>query len=143
MTTTSNEHGERFLHLINLDGIDKTFHIYENGQPLFEGNEITLRSRDGLILPLNVSLGDTKILYSTAEITGFSKNSISFRINKPGGIIALETNRKILPSNDYVIERKEEKIQVIRSKMQFATGEIKIEFAHYPQAGSPKNRAGD
>jgi len=128
MTTTSNEHGERFLHLINLDGIDKTFHIYENGQPLFEGNEITLRSRDGLILPLNVSLGDTKILYSTAEITGFSKNSISFRINKPGGIIALETNRKILPSNDYVIERKEEKIQVIRSKMQFATGEIKIEL---------------
>ena len=128
MTMTSNEHGERFLHLINLDGIDKTFHIYENGQPLFEGNEITLRSRDGLILPLNVSLGDTKILYSTAEITGFSKNSISFRINKPGGIIALETNRKILPSNDYVIERKEEKIQVIRSKMQFATGEIKIEL---------------
>lgn len=128
MTTTSNEHGERFLHLINLDGIDKTFHIYENGQPLFEGNEITLRSRDGLILPLNVSLGDTKILYSTAEITGFSKNSISFRINKPGGIIALETNCKILPSNDYVIERKEEKIQVIRSKMQFATGEIKIEL---------------
>ncbi|HRV37228.1 MAG TPA: beta-galactosidase [Fervidobacterium sp.] len=128
MTTTSNEHGERFLHLINLDGIDKTFHIYENGQPLFEGNEITLRSRDGLILPLNVSLGDTKILYSTAEITGFSENSISFRINKPGDIIALETNRKILPSNDYVIERKEEKLQVIRSKMQFATGEIKIEL---------------
>lgn len=128
MTTTSNENGERFLHLINLDGIDKTFHIYENGQPLFEGNEITLRSRDGLILPLNVSLGDTKILYSTAEITGFSENSISFRINKPGDIIALETNRKILPSNDYVIERKEEKLQVIRSKMQFATGEIKIEL---------------
>ncbi len=128
MTTTSNESGERFLHLINLDGIDKTFHIYENSQPLFEGNEITLHSREGLILPLNVSLGDTKILYSTAEITGFSKNSISFRINNPGDIIALKTNRKILPSNDYVIERKGEKIQVIRSKMQFLTGEMKIEL---------------
>jgi beta-galactosidase len=128
MTTTSNENGDRFLHLINLDGIDKAFHIYENGRPLFEGNEILLHSRDGLMLPLNVSLGDTKILYSTAEITGFSKNSISFRINKPGDIIALETNRKILPSNDYVIERKEEKIQVIRSKMQFTGGEIKIEL---------------
>ncbi len=128
MTTTSNENGERFLHLINLDDIDKTFHIYENSQPLFEGNEITLHSRDGLILPLNVSLGDTKILYSTAEITGFSKNSISFRINNPGDIIALKTNRKILPNNDYVIERKGEKMQVIRSKMQFLTGEMKIEL---------------
>ena len=128
MTTTSNENGDRFLHLINLDSIDKAFHIYENGRPLFEGNEILLHSRDGLMLPLNVSFENVRVLYSTTEITRISKDTISFRSNKPGDIIALETNRKILPSNDYVIERKEEKIQVIRSKMQFTGGEIKIEL---------------
>ncbi len=128
MTTTSNENGDRFLHLINLDSIDKAFHIYENGRPLFEGNEILLHSRDGLMLPLNVSFENVRVLYSTTEITRISKDTISFRSNKPGDIIVLETNRKILPSNDYVIERKEEKIQVIRSKMQFTGGEIKIEL---------------
>lgn len=126
MTTTSNENRERFLHILNLDGIDKAFHIYENGQPLFEGNEVFLHSRDGLILPLNVSIGDTRILYSTAEITGFSKNSISFRMNKPGDIIVLETEHNVQPSDEYVIERKSEKTLVIRNKMQLIGGEMKI-----------------
>lgn len=126
MTTTSNENGERFLHILNLDGIDKTFHIYENGQPLFEGNEVFLHSRDGLILPLNVSIGDTRVLYSTAEITGFSKNSISFRVNKPGDIVALETEHNVQPSDEYVIERKSEKTLVIRNKMQLIGSEMKI-----------------
>ena len=38
-TSTANEEGERFIHLMNLDGFDKTLKVYSEGEALFGGRD--------------------------------------------------------------------------------------------------------
>ncbi|WP_333688428.1 beta-galactosidase [Methylococcus capsulatus] len=95
MTSTANAAGERFIHLLNLDGFDKRFHLYEDGRPLFDGHEIELRARDGVMLPLTMRFGEVKIEYATAEITAVNPDRIEFRATRRRGVIAVETARKL------------------------------------------------
>lgn len=107
MTSTANQEGERFIHIMNLDGFEKEFHVYEGDIPLFEGIKITLQPREGMMLPLNVTFGDIKIVYSTAEIAGIRENEIEFRLTQPRDVICVATRREILPSNDYIVDKRE------------------------------------
>lgn len=105
MTSTVNKQGERFLHVLNLDGFDKDMHIYEMETKLFDGRKIELHSKDGLMLPINVVFDEVKINYSTAEISDVEKDKLQFRLTQSEDVIALETNRHIVPSDDYVVEK--------------------------------------
>jgi beta-galactosidase len=105
LMTSSAAHGERFLHLLNLDGYDKTIHLSEDDRPLLDGRAITVRSRTGLLLPLNVSFGDLRIAYATAEIREVASDSLTFRLTQAEDLIALETGREVLPSAAYAVER--------------------------------------
>jgi beta-galactosidase len=104
MTTSAAEEGERFLHILNLDGFDKTLHLADNDRPLFDGHPIVLRSRQGLMLPLDVSFGDRRIVYSTAEILEVSADAITFRLTQGQDVIAIESDRSIAPGLDYVVD---------------------------------------
>jgi beta-galactosidase len=106
MTSSASKEGERFLHILNLDGFDKTIHLAENGQSLLGGCAIVLRSKEGLMLPLNVLFGDVRILYATAEVAQVGRNAIEFRLTQPQDVIAIETERQIAPSEDYSLERQ-------------------------------------
>jgi beta-galactosidase len=106
MTTSASPRGERFLHLLNLDGVEKTVHIAENGLDLFGGHSITLGRREGSTLPLSVSFGDIRILYSTAEIARVENQAIEFRLTRERNALALETGREILAGDDYTVERQ-------------------------------------
>jgi beta-galactosidase len=106
MTSTASDGGERFLHVINLDGFEKRLHLTERGEPLLGGREIALRAREAVMLPLNVSLGDVRIVYSSAEITGVEEGAIEFRLTQPQDVIAIETEREIEESSDYSIEKQ-------------------------------------
>jgi beta-galactosidase len=103
MTTVASKEGERFLHLLNLDGLAKQVHVTDAGTALFEGRPVTLGSKEALMLPLNVSFGDVKIAYSTAEISHVENNCIIFRLTSDGDVICLETSRQIAPSEDYEV----------------------------------------
>ena len=116
MTSTASNDGERFLHILNLHGLDKEIHIYDNGCKLFEGRKILLQSKDGVMLPINVCIDDIKISYSTAEIIKVEKNAIKFRLTQKEDVISIETTRKILPSNDYVIKKDGFKSLIISCK---------------------------
>ncbi|HHV55923.1 MAG TPA: glycosyl hydrolase [Firmicutes bacterium] len=116
MTSTATDNGERFLHILNLDGFDKELHIYDNGQVLFGGRKLILKARDGLMLPVNVLLGDVKIAYSTAEIARVDINAIEFRLTQSEDVIALETEREIDPSEEYTVERDGDKWLVVSRK---------------------------
>jgi len=105
MTTTINKTQERFLHILNLDGFDKEMTIFENEKPLFNNRKITLQSKDGVLLPLNVTHHGVTINYSTAEIAMITKNSIQFRLTQKLDIISISTDRSIEESDDFKIEK--------------------------------------
>jgi beta-galactosidase len=106
LTSTAAADGARFLHLLNLDGFDKTFHLTENGQPLFDGRALRLREREGLLLPLNLTIGAGRIVYATAEITAIAAEAMTFRLTQDADVIALETDREIIPCADYALARQ-------------------------------------
>ncbi|PLR99152.1 beta-galactosidase [Bacillus sp. T33-2] len=105
MTSTSNHEGERFIHILNLDGFDKQFRVFENGKALFGGRPITLQSKDGVMLPVNVKYKQGKIAYSTAEITKLGEDAIEFRLTQSQDTIVYETEKDIVPNNNYAIEK--------------------------------------
>ncbi|WNB92649.1 beta-galactosidase [Bacillus sp. NEB1478] len=116
MTSTSNAEGERFLHLLNLDGLDKTFKVYENGEALFDGREVLLQSKDGVMLPLNVDLDGRKIAYSTAEIASISEGSIEFRLTQPEDVIVFEGDLEFSANEHYFVEKKRDGFTKITSR---------------------------
>lgn len=116
MTSTINEQDERFIHMLNLDGFDKELHIIDNNRKLFDGYKIILQSKDALMLPINVTINDTKILYSTAEIIAVLGNSIEFRLTQPEDIIVIATNRKVIANSDYRIEKDNQYIKIVSNK---------------------------
>ncbi|MBE3559292.1 MAG: beta-galactosidase [Ktedonobacteraceae bacterium] len=116
MTSSVSNTGERFLHLLNLDGFDKEFHVIEHGQPLFDGRSLLLRRREGLMLPLNLSIGDARIVYSTAEIVGRAEKSVEFRLTQLEDTIAIAGSRTVAPGQDYTVERRGDLQLVISRK---------------------------
>lgn len=115
MTSTAGPDGERFLHMINLDGFDKTFHMNDNGRPLMGGREFLLRAREGVMLPLNLTIGDRRILYSTAEITGIADDAVSFRLTQPQDVIAFK-DADIRPAPYYTVVKDMDKQLVVSGR---------------------------
>ncbi|CAM2824494.1 beta-galactosidase [Paenibacillus sediminis] len=128
MTSTRNEEGERFIHVLNLDGFDKTFHIYDDGMPLFDGRSLTLGSKEGVMLPVNVTIRDVTILSSTAEVAGSSANEISFRLTQAQDWVLLRTNRPILPSDDYTVEEHEGALRIVSLRHAKIDDRLTIRF---------------
>ncbi|MDR0298962.1 MAG: beta-galactosidase [Streptococcaceae bacterium] len=76
MGTSQNQSREKMLHLYNLDGFEKEFQIFENGQVLFDGGKIRLDSHRALMLPIN----QRGIVWATGEIAqDNSENELIFR----------------------------------------------------------------
>ncbi|WP_370295777.1 beta-galactosidase [Rossellomorea marisflavi] len=107
LTSTGNQQGERFIHLLNLDGLDKGFHLYDGGEKLFHGKKLHLGSKEGLMLPLNLVYDDYTIVSSTAEILDVSGDALTFRLTQPADEIVLKTDKNILTSDDYTVVRKD------------------------------------
>ncbi|MFL5734311.1 MAG: beta-galactosidase [Chloroflexia bacterium] len=116
MTTAASKEGERFLHLLNLDGLAKQVRITDAGTPLFDGRPVALGSREALMLPLNVSFNDIKIIYSTAEIARVEPTAITFRLAGDQDMIALETSKRIAPSDDYEVTRDANRLLITSRK---------------------------
>jgi beta-galactosidase len=102
MTSTVNKNGERLVHILNFDGFDKEFRIYKDGAPLFNGTRIYLPAKQGIILPINLSLNNgVKIVSSTVELTAYDTVSLSFRLTGNHGAVVLDCNRDVKPSPYY------------------------------------------
>lgn len=116
MTSTASKEGERLLHILNLDGFEKKFHVKDMDQYLFDGFKLRLGKKEGVMLPLNLRASNTTILYSTAEVSEISKNSITFRLTQPEDIIAFAAQTDVMPSEDYKIDKQKDKVLVKSSK---------------------------
>lgn len=101
MTNTINPAGEQFFHLINMDDVDKDFVLTLNETAVLPGREIHLPANDALMLPVNVALPFGKILSSSAEISSFSNDHVSFRNTEKSSQIIISTSR-ILENSAYI-----------------------------------------
>jgi beta-galactosidase len=128
LTSSASESGERFLHLLNLDGLDKTIHLTEHGRDLLEGRAFTLRGKDGVLLPLNVSFGDVRIVYATAEVTAVAANALTFRLTQPADVIALDTNREIVPGADYTVEKHGKRTLITSRKHAAVDDQLTVQW---------------
>jgi beta-galactosidase len=128
MTSTATPDGDRFIHLLNLDGFDKEFNIYDNGEKLFDGRKYTLNNKDGIMLPINVSFNNGVVAYATAEITGIGENSIDFRLTQAKDVIKLNSNREVAPSDDYEVVKEGESTLVISNKHAKVDDQLTVNF---------------
>lgn len=129
MTSTANKSGERFIHILNLDGLDKEFNIYDKSEKLFGGRKLLLQNKDGVMLPINVTYNNVTIAYSTAEIMEVKDNTIEFRLTQKQDVIALNTNRQVLSSDDYEIKVEGNTTLVISKKHAKVDDRLVVSFA--------------
>jgi beta-galactosidase len=64
---------------------------------------------------MNLSIGSVTIKYSTAEIVAVNEGSIDFRLTQAEDVIAFGGGTKILPSDDYKVEKYDE-MTLVKSK---------------------------
>lgn len=106
LSSAATPAGARFVHALNLDGFDKAVQILDCGTPLFEGREVMLRGRDGVMLPLNLDLGDVRVAWSTAEISQREANGVVVRLTGPEDALRLVPAQgiTIVPGEAYTID---------------------------------------
>lgn len=107
LTSTATPAGERFVHALNFDGVDKLVHLTLDGEPLCDGREIMLRRRDGVMLPSGVICGDVTIQWSTAEVLAYDATSLTVRLTGPEDALLLATTRVISAGDAYTIETRD------------------------------------
>ncbi len=98
---------EKYLHILNLDSFAKQFHVCYNGNQLLEGRELWLGSREGLMLPMNLTAAGRKIVYSTAEILEEGPDSLKFRLSQKEDVIVLEGTGFLREDASYRMEEKD------------------------------------
>ncbi len=106
LDSTRNDSGERFVHALNLDGLDKVLHICDGSTKLFGGQPVTLRARDGVLLPLDLDLGEgVRLLWSTAEVVERHMDGITMRLTGDSDELALElpAGTTIVPDGAFAI----------------------------------------
>jgi beta-galactosidase len=67
------------------------------------------------MLPLNLTIGDRRILYSTAEITGIADDAVSFRLTQPQDVIAFK-DADIRPAPYYTVVKDMDKQLVVSGR---------------------------
>lgn len=125
LAQTESEDGQKLVYIMNLDYIDKDITIKINGEALFEN--FMLGDKKSFILPINVKTPAATVVKSTAEITGMSENSITFRLSQAVDKIYLSTDRTVLQGEDYEAGQEEgiTAIRAVRKEKQ----EICVRFA--------------
>ncbi len=104
-TSTRNALGARFVHVINLDGIPKSFRLHEGNEVLAGGRELTLGPRDAVMLPIDVPVGPAVVRWATTEISGRGDDHLSFRRLQDVDVIVLDTDRPVSDGDGHLVQR--------------------------------------
>ncbi len=123
LTSAVTPDGARFIHALNLDGVDKAIQIRDRGVPLFEGRAVMLRRRDGAMLPLNLDLGDVRVAWSTAEIIERRDQGITLRLTGDCDAVSLVTRHTIVVSPNHEIAEQDDGV-VVTSRIRGAGDEL-------------------
>ncbi|TYS66958.1 glycosyl hydrolase [Sutcliffiella horikoshii] len=129
-STSVSNGNERFVHILNLDGFDKEIELTLDNEKIFEGRKFTLQSKDGVMLPINVALDhpEVTIVYSTAEIFNVSDNFIEFRLTQSSDTICLNTDRTVMDSNDYTMNKEGSMVTLTSNKHAKVDDQLVVRF---------------
>lgn len=96
----------RFMFIQNYDEYEKTMIFDYFGETLFDGHELTVGARAGLILPLNYKINEgIEIIYSTCELVNKKENEIEvfckqtseiMKFSKKPEVVSSEVNYEII-----------------------------------------------
>jgi beta-galactosidase len=128
ITTQVNKDNERFIHILNLDGFDKEAQITLNNKVLFDGRTLLIQSKEGVMLPLNVTYNGVKINYSTAEVYQVNEHSIEFRLTQVSDVISIETDKEIELSLDYNLTKQNNKYFITSNKHSKVDNQLIAKF---------------
>ncbi|TXT19068.1 MAG: beta-galactosidase, partial [Erysipelotrichaceae bacterium] len=91
-----------YLSVLNLDEYRKVLNIKRQGKALFDGHPLILQSRQGVILPLKLTLDNGVILeYSTVEMVKVEKDTLTFSISAKDAWIRFNHISKITVSHPH------------------------------------------
>ncbi len=124
---TVNDKNERFLHLLNLDDVDKDFNVSLNGSRVIPNRSIHLRENDALMLPIDVDLGFCIIKYSTLEILKLEEKAVVFRNTERFSTLCIESALKLTetPHISFTIEKNQ---YLIQTDNRLLEDEVRIQF---------------
>lgn len=128
LSSVSTPEGDTFIHALNFDGFDKSTQLHLNGESLFDGREISLRRRDGVMLPVNVQLGDVTVVWSTAEIAERLDDGLVLRLTGENDAICLHTGKAVVESPDYAVETAGENVIVTAKTVGHGDGFLTVRW---------------
>ncbi|MBA2470072.1 MAG: glycosyl hydrolase, partial [Chloroflexia bacterium] len=123
LSSAATPEGARFVHALNLDGVDKPVRLFDRGEPLFEGRPIMLRRRDGVMLPIDLDLGDVRVAWSTAEIVEVGTDGITVRLTGDHDALSLVMKRTVVASSDHEAILREGNV-LVTSRIRGAGDEL-------------------
>lgn len=129
VTMMKNEKEERFLHVFNIDGCEKKATFTYNGQSLFDGRELRIGAREGLMLPLQMEVDGKHILYSTAEIMERRNGAWTLRLTQESDELVFDGIGIVKPSADYDICEKDGKTVVTSRKNAKVDDRLELIFS--------------
>jgi len=127
MTLTENAGGERFLHLLNLDDIDKDFNVYEYGKAILP-RAVHLPADEALMLPLGVRFGFGTVQVATVELLRTEDEKAVFRNTEKYSVIAIQTNGTLRPAAHIIRADKTAEGYVIHTDNRLLDDEIEVGF---------------
>lgn len=95
MTSSSNDQGERFLHILNLDGFSKEFSVQSGEEAMFDGARLTIGPKDGLMLPIEMGFPGGTVHYATTELVYMDETCLRLRLTQVKNQIVLSTDKEL------------------------------------------------
>lgn len=127
MTNTVNSEKERFIYLINMDDIEKDFHVYLEGESITGDRIIHLPPNEALTLPYHMAFDFGIILYSTVEILSIHKNEVVFRNTEKYSVICICSSLKLV-YKPYLTYQYQEGVYMIHTDNRLLEEGISILF---------------
>lgn len=99
----------RFMFIQNYDEYEKTMVFDYFGETLFDGHELTIGARSGLLLPINYKVKENaEIIYSTCELVNKEDNEIQVYCKQALEIMKFNKKPEVISSDiDYEITEDE------------------------------------
>ena len=82
-----------------------------------------------MMLPLDMAFGDKKVLWSTAEITAASEESMEFRLTQAQDEIMLKNAPVIYPNEDFAVSISGDLTRIRSKKHAKVNDRLVIRFA--------------
>jgi beta-galactosidase len=112
LTSASTPGNARFIHALNLDGIDKELRLFEHGEPLLEGRQVMLRRRDGLMLPMDLPVEGGQIRWASCELLDHDDQGLTFRRTGPHDAISIRTARNLQSQPEFRVTRRTDDVLI-------------------------------